>query len=192
MGCGMSAEERAERESSRAISKLQQEQADADSEAVKLLLLGAGESGKSTLFKQFRELYGKPLEQSELLDFKASIHSNVLVFMKALCEQATLGTFTNKCSAMEAIRAIEEADAQSLVDLELAAHIKKAWADAGVQVRVHHLCVTLLPSADCPSPPPAFSARCVCAAHVPTAATTGDVGAALLVSDHPEQCCLCR
>ena len=92
----MSAEQRAERDCARAIDKQQQQQAEADNESVKLLLLGAGESGKSTLFKQFRELYGKPQEPAELLAYKSSIHSNILLFMKVLCEQATLGTFTEK------------------------------------------------------------------------------------------------
>lgn len=38
-----------------------------DSRVIKLLLLGAGESGKSTLFKQMKKLYGVGWDTRELM-----------------------------------------------------------------------------------------------------------------------------
>lgn len=52
---------------------------------VKLLLLGAGESGKSTIFKQMRILYGAPRAEEDLRMYGVVIRSNVIVAMRKLC-----------------------------------------------------------------------------------------------------------
>ena len=53
----------------------------------KLLLLGAGESGKSTVFKQIRIINSAGYSESELKQFKWIIHRNVLDAIKILVEQ---------------------------------------------------------------------------------------------------------
>lgn len=45
---------------------------------VKILLLGAGESGKSTFLKQMRIIHGREFDQKALLEFRATIYENVL------------------------------------------------------------------------------------------------------------------
>ena len=45
---------------------------------VKVLLLGSGESGKSTFLKQMRILHGERYATEELLDFRPVIYSNVV------------------------------------------------------------------------------------------------------------------
>lgn len=54
MGLCQSEEEKKQIKQSRAIDKKMKEGALADEKVIKLLLLGAGESGKSTLLKQMR------------------------------------------------------------------------------------------------------------------------------------------
>lgn len=54
MGCTMSAEERDAIEKSRQIEKVLKEDGVQAAKDVKLLLLGAGESGKSTIVKQMK------------------------------------------------------------------------------------------------------------------------------------------
>ncbi|KAK5928449.1 hypothetical protein CgunFtcFv8_013512 [Champsocephalus gunnari] len=55
MGCTLSAEERAALDRSKAIEKNLKEDGVTMAKDVKLLLLGAGESGKSTIVKQMKE-----------------------------------------------------------------------------------------------------------------------------------------
>lgn len=52
---------------------------------VKLLLLGAGESGKSTIFKQMRILYGTPRTGDDLRMYGVVVRSNVITAMRKLC-----------------------------------------------------------------------------------------------------------
>ena len=51
-------------------------QAAEEEQRVKLLLLGAGESGKSTIFKQMKILYGDPMTGDDRTEFVQVIHSN--------------------------------------------------------------------------------------------------------------------
>eukprot|EP00727_Mastigamoeba_balamuthi_P006584 m51a1_g2546 putative g-protein subunit alpha 1 (367) ;mRNA; r:292487-294528 len=52
---------------------------------IKLLLLGAGESGKSTLAKQMKILHLNGYTNEEALEFKPVVFSNTLSSMRALC-----------------------------------------------------------------------------------------------------------
>ena len=52
---------------------------------VKLLLLGAGESGKSTVAKQMKMIYLNGFSDQEKKQYKEIIHSNVILNMRALC-----------------------------------------------------------------------------------------------------------
>lgn len=52
---------------------------------VKLLLLGSGESGKSTIFKQMRILYGSPRPEDDLRFYGVVVRSNVIVATRKLC-----------------------------------------------------------------------------------------------------------
>ena len=53
-------------------------QASAKEDIVKLLLLGAGESGKSTFIKQMKIIYGDGYSTDELNNFISIIHGNLL------------------------------------------------------------------------------------------------------------------
>ena len=53
---------------------------------VKLLLLGAGESGKSTIFKQMRILHGSPRGEDDLRMYGVVVRSNVITAMRKLCQ----------------------------------------------------------------------------------------------------------
>lgn len=54
---------------------------------VKLLLLGAGESGKSTILKQMKIINEGGYSKTERLSFRFTIYSNVLDSAQRLCEE---------------------------------------------------------------------------------------------------------
>jgi G-protein alpha subunit len=53
---------------------------------VKLLLLGAGESGKSTIFKQMRILHGSPRTEDDLRMYGVVVRSNCITAARKLCQ----------------------------------------------------------------------------------------------------------
>ncbi|KPP80220.1 hypothetical protein Z043_100142 [Scleropages formosus] len=80
MGAGASAEEKHSRE----LEKKLKEDADKDARTVKLLLLGAGESGKSTIVKQMKIIHKDGYSLEECLEFIAIIYSNTLQSIMAI------------------------------------------------------------------------------------------------------------
>lgn len=79
-------QQKKERAVEAAIQKELDMHAAEEEQKVKLLLLGAGESGKSTIFKQMKILYGDPMTNDDRKEFVKVIHSNVLSSMKSLLE----------------------------------------------------------------------------------------------------------
>lgn len=57
---------------------------------VKILLLGAGESGKSTFLKQMRIIHGQDFDQRAREDFRATIYSNVIKGNLAIYDGETM------------------------------------------------------------------------------------------------------
>ena len=53
---------------------------------IKLLLLGAGESGKSTIFKQMRIIYGSPRSDENLRMYGVVVRSNCITVTRKLCQ----------------------------------------------------------------------------------------------------------
>ncbi|KAJ3012352.1 UNVERIFIED_CONTAM: Guanine nucleotide-binding protein G(o) subunit alpha [Siphonaria sp. JEL0065] len=89
MGCSTSqasTENRASTINSRAIDKMIQEEHDRQAaiKELKILLLGTGDSGKTTVLKQLRFLYGNGFTTEEILEFRSVLLQNVLTCAKAL------------------------------------------------------------------------------------------------------------
>jgi hypothetical protein len=67
------------------IATLQRDSGNRDGEKIKLLLLGTGESGKSTIFKQYRILYGSPKTDEDLRFYGVIVRSNIINVIRKLC-----------------------------------------------------------------------------------------------------------
>lgn len=74
-----------------------------EEEKIKLLLLGAGESGKSTIFKQMKVIYGTQYSEAECRQQIPTIYSNILHAIKVLLKQLkTFGYLSDmKCEKAE-------------------------------------------------------------------------------------------
>lgn len=71
-------EERAAANKSKMIDKDLQNENRNSGNKIKLLLLGAGESGKSTIFKQMKILHGTGFSEDDRMRFKWFIWSNII------------------------------------------------------------------------------------------------------------------
>lgn len=79
------AQEREARRRSREIDAMLARERRAVRRLVKILLLGAGESGKSTFLKQMRIINGQEFDKKALLDFRDTIYENILKVMEGCC-----------------------------------------------------------------------------------------------------------
>ncbi|KAL8845059.1 MAG: hypothetical protein Q9176_000731 [Flavoplaca citrina] len=86
MGCGMSTEEKEGKARNEEIeNQLKRDKMSQRSE-IKMLLLGAGESGKSTILKQMKLIHEGSYSRDERESFKEIIYSNTVQSMRVILE----------------------------------------------------------------------------------------------------------
>lgn len=112
--------------------KMQQDNLN-DQQVNKLLLLGAGESGKSTLFKQMINIYGKGFSESERSIYGPIIENNVLTSIKMLIAQSENYGPIEDPDAKSAAAEVSMRRADDPIEAELAKQIKMVWNDDGIQ-----------------------------------------------------------
>ncbi|MES1913243.1 MAG: hypothetical protein MHM6MM_005450 [Cercozoa sp. M6MM] len=129
---------------------LQNARAHAQTQSVKkLLLLGAGESGKSTLLKGVISIYGKGYSEEDRRAFLMAVYSNTISAMQALIEQVRVFAeeeeddeeegdskrYEISNAAKEAAESIERIPFSPDVKIgpEEAKDIETLWQDAAVQ-----------------------------------------------------------
>jgi len=106
----------------------------------KLLLLGAGESGKSTLFKQLMTIYGSGFSDDDRKSYRSAVHSNIMANIKTLVEQSDNQHWgTPIAPALTASKqAIIDFKHEVSLDGKIAEHIERLWADHGIQRTYEH------------------------------------------------------
>ncbi|XP_067101719.1 guanine nucleotide-binding protein G(t) subunit alpha-2-like [Osmerus mordax] len=137
MGSGASAEDKELAKKSKELEKQLQEDADKESKTVKLLLLGAGESGKSTIVKQMKILHQGGYTKEEQLEFRAIIFGNILQSALAIIRGMEMLTidFGAPAGAEDAqkLQNLSDSIEEGTMPPELADVIKRLWKDTGVQ-----------------------------------------------------------
>mmetsp|Transcript_14159 Transcript_14159/g.14789 ORF Transcript_14159/g.14789 Transcript_14159/m.14789 type:complete len:356 (+) Transcript_14159:52-1119(+) len=104
-----------------------------DKKKIKLLLLGAGESGKSTVFKQMKVIYGKQYTDDERRQSRPTIYSNVIAAMKVLCDQTVSFNLVSLVLAQSEFQLVKSLDENSAIDVNVGNAIKALWNDPGIQ-----------------------------------------------------------
>ncbi|KAL2162616.1 hypothetical protein VTH06DRAFT_6452 [Thermothelomyces fergusii] len=104
---------------------------------VKLLLLGAGESGKSTVLKQMKLIYAQGFSKHEKMEWKPVVFTNILQSFRLISDAM------NEMNIAFENPENEKHMAQMMVDYEMTADeplpeeylepVKRLWADAGVR-----------------------------------------------------------
>uniref|UniRef100_A0A8C6Q6U4 G protein subunit alpha 13 n=1 Tax=Nothobranchius furzeri TaxID=105023 RepID=A0A8C6Q6U4_NOTFU len=111
---------------------------------VKILLLGAGESGKSTFLKQMRIIHGDDFDAKAREDFRSTIYSNVIKGIRVLVDareklHIPWGDPNNQPHG-DKVMAFDTRSAKMVngqvdrqVFYEYVVAIKALWADSGIQ-----------------------------------------------------------
>ena len=104
---------------------------------VKLLLLGAGESGKSTIAKQMKILHQDGFSQQERESFKPVVYTNTVQSMLAIVKamEALDIAYGNSDCAEDGKKILKAASQMDDYDLttDIGDSLKALWADSGIK-----------------------------------------------------------
>jgi len=102
---------------------------------IKLLLLGTGESGKSTIAKQMKILHTEGFSQQELLSFRPVVFNNTLTSMRTLVQAARNLKFEIMEQNEERVKFFEEVNPVELEEftIQMATDVKEMWHDPAIQ-----------------------------------------------------------
>ncbi|ORX54135.1 G-alpha protein [Hesseltinella vesiculosa] len=135
MGCCLSAEQVEEKQRHEQIeTQIRRDKAHLKSE-IKMLLLGAGESGKSTILKQMKLIHDGGFTDDERRSFKEVIFSNTMQSMRATVEgMDQLGLkFKQADNEMNKRLVLEAPDQVDELAKELVEAIHALWEDPAVK-----------------------------------------------------------
>jgi len=110
---------------------------DEDKNSLKLLLLGSGESGKSTIFKQIQNIHKSFFTEETRKIYTSHVHQNLLESMinlsKAVKDLQLKFDEDNVAFADKVIALEEEEDKEHMCDTEFLKKLGKLWTDKGIQ-----------------------------------------------------------
>jgi len=142
MGCMISktAEDKVAAERSKMIDKTLKTDGQRDAKDVKLLLLGAGESGKSTIVKQMKIIHDNGFSTEELSQFKAVVYSNLVqsiqMIIKAMSRLEIEYDDASRAEDERQLFTLAGTSEEDVLTEELVGIIKRLWADKGVQKKL--------------------------------------------------------
>ncbi|KAK2741843.1 hypothetical protein FQN55_008130 [Onygenales sp. PD_40] len=146
MGCASSApvdpDDKVAARQTAAIDKMIRNDKKNYDRTVKILLLGAGESGKSTIIKQMRIIHAGGFPEDERRQNRAVIYSNMVVAFKVLLDIMKTENIEFEYEATKPLadlldRTEPDVDSdEAFSDLSIKDAMQKMWLDKGVQKAV--------------------------------------------------------
>lgn len=103
----------------------------------KILLLGSGESGKSTFLKQMKIIHGDGFSAELLVEYQQTIYMNLVKGMKVLVDAGAklgipLAEPRNKANA-QLVYAFNSREMSELTFLEYSDAVEELWRDKGIR-----------------------------------------------------------
>jgi len=136
MACCLSEEAKEQKRINQEIEKqLRKDKRDARRE-LKLLLLGTGESGKSTFIKQMRIIHGSGYSDEDKRSFIKLVYQNIFMAMNSMIRAMdTLNIQYKDPSNLENAKMVKEVDYETVTTFErqYVDAISCLWADSGIQ-----------------------------------------------------------
>ena len=138
LSCCMSEEEQYQRNRSKHIDKQLAKEKIQFRRTIKVLLLGSGESGKSTFLKQMRIIHGKEYSDDELRQFKPIIYGNIIKGMKVLIDardklNIPWGNDRNVVNANLVFSFDNSMRLEEAIFIQYVAGLESLWRDSGIR-----------------------------------------------------------
>jgi guanine nucleotide-binding protein G(i) subunit alpha len=137
MGCAVSSEDKAAAERSKQIDRGLRIDGEKASREVKLLLLGAGESGKSTIVKQMKIIHEKGYTAEECLQYRPVVFSNtvqsMIAIIRAMGQLKIDFGHPDRADDARQLFALAGTAEEGELSAELASVMMRLWKDTGVQ-----------------------------------------------------------
>ncbi|KAI3387573.1 hypothetical protein SNEBB_000268 [Seison nebaliae] len=138
MGCAVSADEKRAQEYSKRLDKQLREDAERSAKDIKLLLLGAGESGKSTIVKQIKIIHQDGYSREDFIQYRPVVYSNTIQSLGAILRAMPLlridfGEEEREWDAARVLEVIAQMKDTEPFDVSLQEAIMRLWKDTGVQ-----------------------------------------------------------
>ncbi|KAM3717167.1 Guanine nucleotide-binding protein alpha-3 subunit [Dirofilaria immitis] len=139
MGLCQSKEEKTLQQRSRGIDREIRESAIGNEKAIKLLLLGAGGSGKSTVLKQMRILHSSGFTPEELIKQRLLVFENIIQAMDTILRAmkhygVNFSDPTRKADAAVIAEVISINTGMETITCKIATAIKNLWKDPAIQL----------------------------------------------------------
>ncbi|CAM9683036.1 unnamed protein product [Scytosiphon promiscuus] len=134
MGCKQSknAEDSAAARRNRELQRVLEQDKKTEEEKIKLLLLGPGESGKSTIFRQMKLIYGV-ISEEDRASLTPVVYANTISTIKMVIKKASSYGFDQQVADQESLAMVRDMEDQAPIDLRVGQAITALWKDPMVQ-----------------------------------------------------------